>query len=164
MAIVSSAGQAISNIIALHNPSTALRTLWEMKFKPIGCDPLNLDIPLNIIEQLNQSFTYLASARAVKILFEIHPTFAPFTLNLGTAGGSDIESNHPGLLACEVFAAVNTSSNQKLNKDLAKVAATGANHKYVFFMCPGFPEGRQLNLERRADVQVWSVGDQHELE
>ena len=107
--------------------------------------------------------TSLASARAVRILFELHPTLAPFNLNLGTVGGSDIDSSAPGKLACEVFAAVNTSNNQKLNKDLAKVGATEAENKYVFFMCPGIQKGRQPKLERRSDVQVWSVGGGHEL-
>lgn len=162
-AVVRSAERAMARILELHDPSAALRTLWEMKFRPVGCDPLDCDSPLNVIEQLNQTFTYIASARAVRILLDIHPYFAPFTLNLGTVGGSDIESSVPGKLACEVFAAVNTSNNQKLNNDLAKVGATAAENKYVFFMCPGFETGRQPKLERRSDVQVWSVGDRHEL-
>jgi hypothetical protein len=162
-AVVRSAEKTLLKLLALHDPSDALRTLWEMKFRPVGCDPFNSDSPLNVIEQINQTFTYLASARAVKILFEIHPDLAPFELNLGTVRGSDIESSAPGKLACEVFAAVRTSNNQKLNKDLAKVGATEAQHKYVFFMCPGIEKGRQLKLERRPDVQVWSVGGEHEL-
>jgi hypothetical protein len=161
--VIRSAERALTQILELHDPSDALRTLWEMKFRPVGCDPLDSERPLNVIEQLNQTFTYIASARAVKLLLQIHPQFAPFNLNLGNVGGSDIESIVPGKLACEVFAAVNTSNNQKLRNDLAKVGATDAEHKYVFFMCPGFETGRQPKLERRPDVQVWSVGDRHEL-
>ncbi len=162
-AVVRSADKALLQLFELRTPQNALKTLWEMKFRPVGCDPLDSDSPLNLIEQLNQSFTYIASARATKILLGLHPEFAPFTLNLGTAGGSDIESTQSGVLACEVFAAVNTSNNQKLNKDLAKVAATSAEHKYVFFMCPGIETGRQLKLERVPGVKVWSVGGGHEL-
>lgn len=161
-AVVRSAGRALTQIIELHDPSDALTTLWEMKFRPVGCNPLDSESPLNVIEQLNQTFTYVASARAVKILLELHPYFAPFTLNLGTLGGSDIESSLPGKVACEVFAAVSTSNNQKLNRDLAKVGAVEAMHKYVFFMCPGFETGRQPKLERIPGVQVWSVGGRHE--
>jgi len=158
-AVVRSAEKALAQIFELNNPKHALQTLWEIKFRPVGCDPLDSESPLNVIEQLNQTFTYIASARAAKVLLDLHPSLAPFTLNLGTDGGSDIESNMHEKLACEVFAAVNTSNNKKLNKDLAKVGATGAGHKYVFFMCPGFQAGRQPKLERIPGIQVWSVGD-----
>jgi hypothetical protein len=45
-----------------------------------------------LVEQLNQSFTYLASIAATAWLFEHHPENAPYILNLGTAPGSDIMS------------------------------------------------------------------------
>ena len=128
-----------------------------MKFSPVGCDPLNSESPLNLIEQINQTFTYLASAKAVMRLLELHPALAPFTVNLGTSPGSDIESAC-GSLAAEVFAAVNTSNNRKLARDRAKVSQTNAQFKYVFFMCPGYEPGRQPQSEREAGVEVWSVG------
>jgi hypothetical protein len=133
----------------------ALKALWRMKVEAIGCDPMNADRPLNLIEQLNQTFTYIASARAARILFEKHPGAAPFTLNLGTTAGSDIASDKEGGIAAEVFAAVNTSNNAKLRKDMEKVAATAARFKYVFYMCPGVDRGLK---EERGGVQVWSVG------
>lgn len=157
-AVARSAQRALARIIELHDPLDAIQTLWQMKFRPVGFDPLDYERPLNIIEQLNQTFTYMASARAVKLLLDLHPDLAPFRLNLGTAGGSDIESSMPGALAAEVFAAVNTSNNQKLNKDILRVGKTEALHKYVFFMCPGYSTGRQKNLERQPHIQVWSVG------
>jgi len=83
------------------------------------------------MEQINQTFTYLASAKALKAVMMQHPTLGPFTLNLGTASGSDIESGD-GVLAAEVFAAVNTSNNQKLARDIQKVQQTTATYKYVF--------------------------------
>jgi len=58
----------------------------------------------------------------------------------------------------EVFAAVNTSNNRKLADDLKKVAKSTAKHRYVFFMCPGYPEGRQKDLEKAPGILVWSVG------
>lgn len=136
--------------------SNSSQTLFsKMKFGGIGFDPLNSDRQLNVIEQINQSFTYLASFYALEILFTEYAELAPFRLNLGTAPGSDIESEC-GELAAEVFAAVAPTSNQKLKKDINKVLETNARLKFVFFMCPNFKLGRQLKLERD-DVVVWAL-------
>ena len=125
----------------------------KMKFGGIGFDPLNSKRGLNIIEQINQSFTYLASFYALEVLFIEYPELAPFRLNLGTAPGSDIESE---CLAAEVFAAVAPTSNQKLKKDINKVLETNTRLKFVFFMCPNFELGRQPQYERD-DVIVWAL-------
>lgn len=114
----------------------ALRLLEAVKFEKMGWDPLEPTRPLNFIEQVNQTFTALVSVRAVEYLFEHHPEAAPFRVNLGTAPGSDIESLD-GSVAGEVFAATHPGSNGKLKKDIAKVAAVAAIHRYVFFHCPG---------------------------
>lgn len=136
--------------------SDSSQTLFsKMKFGGIGFDPLDSDRALNIIEQINQSFTYLASFYALEILFTEYPELAPFRLNLGTAAGSDIESEC-GELAAEVFAAVAPTSNQKLKKDINKVIKTDARLKFVFFMCPNFELGRQAKLERDS-VIVWAL-------
>lgn len=136
--------------------SDSSQTLFsKMKFGGIGFDPLDSDRALNIIEQINQSFTYLASFYALEILFTEYPELAPFRLNLGTAPGSDIESEC-GELAAEVFAAVAPTSNQKLKKDINKVIKTDARLKFVFFMCPNFELGRQAKLERDS-VIVWAL-------
>lgn len=156
--ITRSADAALCKLAQLQGRQ-GLHALWDLKFLQTGCDPLIAENPLNLIEQLNQTFTYLASARAVKILLGLHPNLAPYTLNLGTASGFDIESGAGGGLAAEVFAAVSTSNNRKLAKDLAKMSECQAQFRYVFFMCPGYPEGRQPKLERVPGVQVWSVGD-----
>lgn len=127
----------------------------KMRFGGVGFGPLNSDRELNVIEQINQSFTYLASFYALEILFTKYSELAPFRLNLGTALGSDIESEC-GSLAAEVFAAVSPSSNQKLKKDINKVLETDARLKFVFFMCPNFELGRQFHLERN-NVVVWAL-------
>lgn len=88
-----------------------------------------------LIEQLNQSFTYLASIEAAKWLLERHPDHAPYNLNLGTTPGSDIESED-GEVAAETFAATHPDSNDKLRKELEKVRATSARHQYVFYLSP----------------------------
>lgn len=135
------------------NSSQALFS--KMKFGGIGYDPLNSKRELNIVEQINQSFTYLASFYALEILFTEHSDLAPFRLNLGTAPGSDIESEC-GSLTAEVFAAVAPTSNQKLKKDINKVLETEAKLKFVFFICPNFELGRQIKLERD-NVIVWAL-------
>ena len=129
-AVTRSAERAFAELTRSATAKHGLKALWSMKFSPVGYDPLNADSPLNLIEQINQTFTYLASAKAVKQLLVLHPALAPFTINLGTSPGSDIESAC-GSLAAEVFAAVNTSNNQKLARDRAKVNQTGAQFKYV---------------------------------
>lgn len=149
-----SAEHALRQLASCSGPN-ALQILWRLKVEAIGCDPMNTSRPLNLIEQLNQTFTYIASARATRILLENHPEAAPFTLNLGTAAGSDIASDNEGGIAAEVFAAVNTSSNRKLAKDIAKVSGSTARFKYVFYMCPGIAKGFQ---GMRGQVSVWSVG------
>jgi len=156
-AVTRSAERALAGIARSAAEQHGLQALWSMKFSPVGCDPLDADSPLNLIEQVNQTFTYLASAKAVRLLLCLHPELAPFVVNLGTSPGSDIQSAC-GSLAAEVFAAVNTSNNRKLAKDRVKVSQTNAERKYVFFMCPGYGPGRQEKLEREGGVEVWSVG------
>ncbi len=155
-ALTASASKALVQVSRLGSAGEGLAALWAMKFSTIGCDPLDSEAPLNLIEQLNQTFTYLASARAAKLLLTLHPEYAPFALNLGTAPGWDIESQKHGGLVAEVFAAVNIANNRKLAKDRARVAAAAAMHKYVFFMCPGYEEARQPKLEV-GGVKVWSL-------
>lgn len=136
--------------------SISSQTLFsKMKFSGIGFDPLDSNRPLNIIKHINQSFTYLSSFYALEVLFTEYPELAPFQLNLGTASGSDIESECGGL-AAEVFAAVAPTSNQKLKKDINKVLATDAKLKFVFFICPNFELDRQPQLEKEG-VIVWAL-------
>lgn len=141
--------------------NTSLALFAKMKFGGIGFDPLDPKRALNIIEQINQSFTYLASFYALEVLFTEYSELAPFRLNLGTAPGSDIESEC-GELAAEVFASVTPTNNQKLRKDIDKVLETEARLKFVFFICPNFELGRQPQLER-SDVVVWALKGAHKL-
>ena len=127
---------ALQAVQGLAAQDDALRLLGAIKFDKIGRDPLDPTRCLNLIEQVNQTFTALVSVRAVEYLFDHHPGACPFRVNLGTAPGSDIESLDRSVVA-EVFAATSPSSNQKKKKDIAKVAAVPAKHRYVFFHCPG---------------------------
>jgi len=75
--VAASAKKSLQQLRHLSSGSDALKALWQMKFTPSGCDPLDADVPLNLIEQLNQTFTYIASARAAKVLLCQHPEAAP---------------------------------------------------------------------------------------
>lgn len=153
--------KTLSQISSEIDANTSQALFAKMKFGGIGFDPLNSNRELNIIEQINQSFTYLASFYALEVLFTEYSELAPFRLNLGTAPGSDIESEC-GELAAEVFASVTPTNNQKLRKDIDKVLETEARLKFVFFICPNFELGRQPQLER-SDVVVWALKGAHKL-
>ena len=127
------ADQARFAIQRLVEQSDALHVLEAVKFDKVGRDPLDPTRPLNLIEQVNQTFTALVSVRAVQHLFDHHPEAAPFLANLGTAAGFDIESCD-GSVVAEVFSATHPASNQKLKKDIAKVGRSPAKHRYVFFL------------------------------
>ena len=134
-----------------------LEFLAEIKFCRIGCDPLDTDRELNIIEQLNQTFTYLASFMAVEYLYQVHPEISSYQLNLGTRKGYDIESDNKQII-CEVFAAVDPTNNDKLRKDASRLTGQPSKHKYVFFMCPGYAQGIQTSDASYPDVKVYSLG------
>ena len=142
----------------LGNEPDALRALAAMKFESVGVDPLDPGRPLNVIEQLNQTFTYVASLDAVKRLMERHPEASSFTLNLGTRPGWDVESEDCGGIIAEVFAATHPASNNKLKKDIKKVSLGDAAHKYAFFMCPGISAGPYSAGVNDRDVVVESLG------
>ena len=132
-----------------------LALLRALRFETRGLDPLTGE-PLNVVEQLNQTFTILVSLRAVERLIELHPEASGFRLALGTSSGRDIESVEPNLVAAEVFAATRPGSNQKLKKDMLRLATDPARHRYIFFAAPGYAIGRHAKLEAHG-VEVHCV-------
>lgn len=156
--LIESSAQTREQLLGLIGSNDPAELLINMKFGEIGCDPLKKERSLNIIEQLNQTFTYLASLLAVESLLDKHPKAIPFTLNLGTAGGADIQSTGDGGIVAEVFSATNPRNNKKLTKDVQKVSRIKESaHKYVFFMCPGYAEGRQDSILEYPDVTIWAL-------
>jgi len=147
------ADRAAANLRVLVETYEPLDVLRKMKFDECGADPLEAH-PMNMIEQLNQTFTYLASLDGVAYLLERHADHAPFVLNLGTRSGYDIESED-GQVVAEVFAAVRPCNNNKLVKDSKRVHNADARHKYVFFMSPGVVVGEQQSAYD--DVTVVAV-------
>jgi len=155
--ITHAAEQAQLRITEMSENTHAMDFMERLKFEKMGYDPLSESRDLNFIEQLNQTFTYLASMKAAEFLFNQHPEISSLTLNLGTASGSDLETNDCGGIAAEVFAATKPSSNNKLNKDIQKVSVTNAKYKYSFFMCPDIEHG-EYTQKSSSDVIVWSLG------
>lgn len=50
-----------------------LSALARLRFEEAGCDPLDTTRALNLVEQLNQSFTYIATLSGARWLFR--PSF-----------------------------------------------------------------------------------------
>ncbi len=133
--------------LVLASASVAMRSLGEMSDRPpidalaaatfaqIGRDPLDPSRPLNLIEQINQTFTYLASIGGARWLLHRHPECAPLTLNLGTQAGFDIQSRC-GQFVAETFAATDPKSNKKLKKDLSRLETSDAPHRFLFYLSP----------------------------
>src|SRR5213080_1850163 len=74
---------ALPTIIAACTP---IEAFTRLKFEQLGFHPIE-DRSLNIIEQLNQTFSYFASLRAARWIIENHESVLPLRLNLGAAGG-----------------------------------------------------------------------------
>lgn len=154
--VIAAAKRTVEALRKLLSEAEPLHAFSQMKFELSGFHPTD-DRSLNLIEQINQTFTYLASAQATRWLFQHHPDAAPFRLNLGTAGGTDIESID-GSIAAETFASVDPKNNRKLDKDIDKVGCTTAEHKYVFYICPRDRISDATISTRNAQVKIVSLG------
>jgi hypothetical protein len=156
-----SAEEAQVKLAEISEYAAPLEFLYRIKFNGIGCDPFDAQRPLNFIEQVNQTFTYLASFKAAKLLFAWHLGLTALKLNLGTSSGPDIESDYDGVISAEVFAATTPSNNDKLKKDIEKISKSQATHKYVFFMCPNCEEGSYSKCKAPKGIKIWSLGNDY---
>lgn len=73
--IEASTKRAIESLPALTSPADMLR---RMKFGKTGRHPIE-DRALNVVEQINQTFSYLVALNAAKGLLEAHRMPAPRT-------------------------------------------------------------------------------------
>lgn len=136
-----------------------LQLIKHMKFDTVGFHPISGDA-LNVIEQVNQTWTYAAALLATRQLLKLHPEAAPYHLAPGAHASQDLDimSSTPGLVGAETFAAVRPTNNGKLTQDRAKLLGRHELHRYVFFMSPAYPgTQRHVALEKGGPVQVWSV-------
>lgn len=111
--------QALARVSA--SEPGGLELLRRMKFTEMAWHPIDDGRSLNLVEQINQTWTCLVSFKSLRFLFDRHPDAGGFRLNLGTEPGTDIISLRPDVVAAEAFAAVHPSNNRKLAKDLAKL-------------------------------------------
>jgi len=119
--------QALARLTA--EETDGLRVLRRLKFTEMAWHPID-DRPLNLVEQINQTWPYLVTLKALPILFERHPEAGGFRLNLGTEGGTDIESLSPNVVAAETFAAAHPSNNGKLMKECGNSCVSARKHKH----------------------------------
>ena len=154
-----SAAKTQSLIKKLASRKDAMTFLFECKFNKSGFNPLDSSIKLNLIEQLNQTFTYLASLKGAEYIFLHHKKVKSLTLNLGTASGTDIETDEDGGVVAEVFASVNPSNNRKLRNDISRIKLINAKHRYVFFISPKVPAGILNSNWGENNIKVISFGD-----
>ncbi len=135
-----------------------LDMLKSMKFEAVGFHPVE-ERPLNIVEQINQTWTYFVAALSAKQLLVLHPTVGGLHLAPGAHASLelDIMSDAPGIVGAETFAAVDPRNNRKLLKDLEKMAARKEVYRYVFFMSPLYPSASRQPALERDGVQVWSL-------
>lgn len=153
--IEASTRRAIEALASLGSPTDALR---QIKFATIGRHPIE-DRALNLVEQINQTFSYLVALNAAKWLLEAHHDTGGLSLAPGAHASQrlDIMSVEPNLVGAEAFAATSPSSNRKLDKDLKRLAADPSQHRYAFFYSPGYAAGRHAKLERVTGVQVHCI-------
>ena len=154
-----SAEVSMLSIANLAADNDAMSFLYECKFHENGFDPLDSTKPLNFVEQLNQTFTYLASFKGAEFIFTKHKDVKSLTLNLGISKGTDIETIDGGGVVAEVFASVKPSSNSKLQDDIQRISSKDAKHKYVFFISPKTDCGVYKSIWDVEGVTVISFGD-----
>lgn len=135
-----------------------LDLLRQLKFHEVGFHPIE-DRQLNFMEQLNQTWTYAVALEAARKLLELHPEAGGFHVAPGAHMSIplDIMSIEAGVVGAETFAVTKPTSNDKLNKDLRKLASRSELHRYIFFSAPGFGETSRIPRYEREGVQVWSV-------
>jgi hypothetical protein len=136
----------------------SLHLLRRMKFEAGGVHPI-FGHPLNVIEQINQTWTFVVALCAARHLLQRHPEAGGFVLAPGAHATIDLDimSEKPGLVGAETFAAVDPANNDKLKLDLRKLAARPERHRYLFFMSPRFPGFKRLPQFERDRTEVWCV-------
>ena len=131
--------------------------LREIKFKTFGFHPYDHH-PLNFIEQINQTFTYIVALEATRVLLTLHPG-SGYKLAPGAHAEQtlDIMSIDDGLVGAECFSSVDPRNNSKLKKDVAKLKNNKEKYRYVFLTSPKYPLTKHLTALDVEGIEVWSV-------
>ncbi len=149
-------------------PGSPLELFTALRFQPVGKhpgfpftsapaghDPLTEE-PVNLIEQIDQTFMILLSLRAVESLIEKHPTKAKgFRLALAVSTGADIQSVEPNLVAAKVAAYPGTTPRFK--KAGARLESDPARYRYLFFAGPTFASEQRIPVESLPGVELICV-------
>ncbi|MDJ0993117.1 MAG: hypothetical protein QNI90_06055 [Dinoroseobacter sp.] len=156
-ALVENSARSLDYFNTQREPMAAM---FDMKFRPIGFHP-TAGHPLNLIEQINQTFSFLCALEASELLFQWHKDLEGLVVYPGAhapRGTLDIEAlNRPGYIGAELFAAVRPANNGKLKKDLEKLRDRSEENRYEFFICPTHPETKRQNDLEDYGVRVWSI-------
>ena len=79
-AAATSAARALTALLARDEP---LAVLHALKFRRIGFQPLHPERAHNLLEQVHQTFAYLAAVRGLEHLLRGHPEHAPIPHGTG---------------------------------------------------------------------------------
>jgi hypothetical protein len=127
-----------------------------MKFETVGFHPIQ-GHALNVVEQINQTWTYVVALAAARHLLEMHPEAGGYVLAPGAHAAIelDIMSEALGLVGAEAFAAVDPKNNNKLELDLQKLAARTEHHRYLILYVAAIPrlqEAPAMGAQRYSGV------------
>lgn len=131
--------------------------LWCAKFDRTRTSACEKDRKLTVLEQANQTMTWLAGLCAVRVLLKLHPEAKRFEVCYPTEKGFDIVGKGVRVRA-EVFATKDTSVRPRLRKVCARLCEKSPRTRnYIFFCSPRYAKThRQKGLERDR-TKVWSV-------
>lgn len=154
--VIGAAGQTFAWMRG--QPDEPMALLRALKFTTAGYHPLD-GHPLNFIEQVNQTWTFVTAIVATRLLLELHPDAQGFSLAPGASASQalDIMSLAESVVGAETCAVTHPKSNNKLARDLDKLTARPERYRYAFMMCPLYPSTARLPHLERGGVQVWSV-------
>ena len=149
---------AVARAAVASPEQSPLPWLTKLRFGKLGIHPLSSH-PLNFIEQINQTFSYLVAISGVGLLLDRHPEANGFLIAPGAHASLplDIMSQEPGLVGAECFAAVELTNNNKLNRDMAKLRDRSERYRYVFFSSPRPQQTEEIQILSRDGVEVWLV-------
>jgi hypothetical protein len=105
------------------------------------------------MQQVHQTFAFLAAIRGVEQLLRWHPDHAPFRVDVSAGAGPNIVSAD-GQVVAETLAIISPVNNNKLKSDVERMRASTARHRYVFY----YAEQGDEVVEAR-DVGVVAVGE-----
>jgi hypothetical protein len=142
----------------MQQSSEPIEFLRNVKFEKRGFHPISHKA-INLIEQVNQTWTYFVALNATRLLLGWHPDAGGFTLAPGATASQelDIMSNEPGLVGAETFAATSPLSNDKVKSDVKKMMLRNEIHRYVFFASPLHPMTGRVSKYEVHGISVWSV-------